>query len=358
VIFSVRSKRVIKAPKDFSNNYILTITAINLLWYFYLFITPSESLIKALSNIANFIVTTGLYESTSPIYLKSNATNLINWTDYIIGISVKFLMALGTAYYVFNFRKLRINLSYTTMLVASLFIIVAAGTIPAIGKTLVISRYLLHSAIFLAPMTIVGFRFLYDLMFHHLLQVTKNRTVNLVKGISLKNVLTITIAILYFLVGTNAWSVALGGNADPFLFKNEGENYERFYIHPEEVEALTWLSSRNPDAVYCDRYGVIRSVSYGNFIDAERYEHETGKTYVGSRKVYALRYELLNETSYLESLKDKIIFLRYENVVMKQFKFLYKDEVITIKLDQIPSFNFLLSQKAKIYDDVTVEIYL
>jgi len=180
------------------------------------------------------------------------------------------------------------------------------------------------------------------------------------KGFSLKKVLILTIVILYFLVGTNAWSVTLGGNADPFLFKNEGETYERFYIHPEEVKALNWLSSRNPDAVYCDRYGVIRAVSYGNFIDAARYKYETGKTYAGSRKVYALRYEFLNETWYLESLKDKIIFLRYENVVMEQFKFLYKDQVITVALDQMTGFNSLLSQKQRIYyyDNGIVEILL
>ena len=350
------SKKVSNGSKV-SRNFFLAFLVINFFWYLYLFSSPSENLAQSLTTITNTLTSTGFSESAPLVYFQSGSVCLADSIAFDVGIAIKLLMLLGLVFYLFNFRKFKISTMFAAMLMTAFSVVAIAVVFPSVAKTLVISRFMLQATLLLAPMAVIGFHFVCDCAFWVPKLVPQIRAQR-INGGAIKKILAIMLVIMYFLVGTNAWSVAFGGNADPFLFKNQGENYEKFYVYPQEVHALTWLSSYNPNVVYCDRYGLTRAVGYGSFVDVEKFKGETGEKYLGSRQVYALKYDLLNDTSYLQSLKDKIIFLRYENTQMKQYKFLYGDDVITVNSTQPTNLELLLSQKQKIYDNGIAEVFL
>ncbi len=59
-------------------------------------------------------------------------------------------------------------------------------------------------------------------------------------------------------------SSLLAGGSAPVSIANSGEEYERFYVHDDEVAAAEWLAAnrRSDLAVYADRYGQLRILGY------------------------------------------------------------------------------------------------
>jgi len=123
----------------------------------------------------------------------------------------------------------------------------------------------------------------------------------------------------------------------------EGDRYNEFYIHDQEVAAARWLVKHNEDSVniYSDDFGVKR-VYWG---------------YLDDRKARGITIKL-SET---KKVNHGYIYLRYENVINKKFYFRRYGEKVgersRIISKYLKEFSYLFNKAEKIYDNAYSEIY-
>ncbi|MFA6005268.1 MAG: DUF2206 domain-containing protein [Patescibacteria group bacterium] len=180
--------------------------------------------------------------------INRQVSNLAFWVTQIDQKVIKALISLGVLFIVLGYmlNKFNIQPDFVGLFPTLLVLIVAMTVLPSISISYNIERLYQQSLVVLSLGLIAGTHavlfFLHDL---------------------LKKMVLFVLVSVYFLFSINITSQFLGGSAS-LNFNNFGEDYERFYIKPEEVAAAKWLEtgySKN-SVVFTDQYGQLRLQSH------------------------------------------------------------------------------------------------
>lgn len=233
-------------------------------------------------------------------------------TNMIIGIGT--LIALKW--------KKPFDKEYRVMSIVFLGLIIVTVALPYITSTFSIEKLYLQALVILAPMLIVGCYW-----------ISKKVKVNL-------KIILILVLIPQFLCGTyliyQVWGVPYS-----YAYNNQGYEFERSYVHEEEISGAQWLNMTQNEnyTIYTDIYGLKRVLGQ---MDGDRWEG-------------FFQYDRGSIFSWGGPKRKGYFFLRYENVVNKEF--IPEQSNIPFQSYKVNTNNYTEFLNNEIYTNGGTEIY-
>ena len=266
---------------------------------------------KVLSDSAQSLVQLANIEARTPTEQKVFATGLQGPGDvlrlfaYYATIA---LAALGVAFATFKRKESKFQDEYRFLMIACLILWVVAAAMPGLGHFVPIEQVLAFTLVILLPCIPLGaLAIVRALPFfggalrriepkalrrHEILHLhTFSRRTELVQAI-------IVVVLILTILGNTGVSYQLFGQPQAVLLNSQGQQYDTWYIHPQELAAAGWLSTRAQAnvLVFSDQYGFAR-VGIGALLQP------------------SVQPFTWNPISNWNSTGSGYLYLRYENVV-------------------------------------------
>jgi len=143
------------------------------------------------------------------------------------------------------------------------------------------------------------------------------------------------VAIFFFLSLTGVLPQLLGGYPPQLNLNNSGLYYDLFYVHPQEVKAIGWLT-----ALVATKPGAVQSE-----VETDRYTFQRLQTFTGVNPNLDIFPDFLTKNAY--------VFLGFQTVQKDQSAILYDGDIILYKYPT----SLLDRQENLIYSSNGVHIY-
>ncbi|MFQ5910670.1 MAG: DUF2206 domain-containing protein [Thermoplasmata archaeon] len=284
---------------------LTTVPLVGLVGFYLWYAISTGAVWTNIGSVLQNLVRTGLLEASSSYTLSLAAETPPGWLSaltQVVAFAIRGSILLGVLGYLLVSRgKLSWRGSFA-LVMAGIAGIVA--TLPYLAwQAYTFERLYFQALIVLAP-----FAFLVGKILPERLAVPHFRR--------FWTPIAVVMVFMFILIGTKVLPAAIEGSTGTAVqFDLSGPTYQRFYTSEEEVSAVSFLSSIKASLVYADRYGVLRLVAYGGYIDFERYQAFGG---TGGLVGAPLALQLRDGRA---PPRGSYIYLRAENVIQGVWRY-------------------------------------
>jgi uncharacterized membrane protein len=261
------------------------------------------------TSVGKVVEYAGINVSTINSVMRSSAARLLQ-----VFVLLGLLSALLT-----KRRRGRPFVELIALSCGALVIVTLQVVLPVISVDYGVLRAFLQALITFAPFVAVGS----VLVFKFLGPVWRLRAASVV-------------AISFFLSLTGALPQALGGYPAQLHLNNDGQYYDIYYLHPQEITAIEWLQGK----VDSRALGDVQSE-----VETDRYTFNQVRAFTGLSPINDIYPTLLRQGAF--------VFIGYAAVQKGQATFNYDGDLITY---QYPM-NFLNGQDDLLYSSNGARIY-
>ena len=304
------SKRV-KHKQIFGLSMLVLCAAAVYLWWGILAQGTVSSFWQVLSNSIRSLAQSANLEARTPVEQKVYATGLQGPGDVLrlfAYYATVLLAALGVAFAIFKSKETKFPDEYRFLMIACLVLWAVAAAMPGLGSFVPIEQVLVFTLVILLPciplgaLTIVRAFALLRAALRRIEPTALRRHESPSSRASsrrLEPVQAIIVMVLILtLLGNTGVSYQLFGQPQAVLLNSQGQQYDMWYVHPQEIASVGWLSTRvqQDPYVFSDYYGLVR-VGMGTLLQPSAQPFKWNSIWDWN----------LTESGYL--------YLRYENVV-------------------------------------------
>jgi uncharacterized membrane protein len=314
---------------DILNSHLITwvtgvlFLALIFFWYGQMTTTPFNGLVKytqdIISNLVSPFVSDLRSEGAMSAISVPSGSLLFIFEKYLSHL-MKLSMIIGLIYLFFNFKKLNIDKGFVVLSFYSMIFVVLSIFLPLVTKDLGVERIFLHSLMILCFCGVVGMKYIFEK-----LKLSEN----------IRDILIASLILLFFLF-QSGFVYQLTNQPSTSAFSNNALAYRMWYVHPQEIQSIQWLSNLNPEKIYADHNSLLRIWSYGKI----PYPYTAGE----DRRT---DYLTLNTT-----LNSFYTYLRFDNVANKSILIKEGDNY-----NYVPEAINLVEKSNKIYDNGGSQIF-